>query len=62
MTLDWRTQGKEGPEVVKMPEAQETAESEACTLLGGMEPPTGPRAESAGPALSLPSGITPPLC
>ncbi|XP_077634633.1 protein TBATA isoform X2 [Crocuta crocuta] len=49
MTLDWRTQGKEGPEVVKMPEAQETAESEACTLLGGMEPYTGPPAESAGP-------------
>lgn len=53
MTLTWRTQVEEGPEVAEMPEAEEAAkevaEREVCTLLGEMEPQAGQSAESASP-------------
>ncbi|XP_027452172.1 protein TBATA isoform X2 [Zalophus californianus] len=53
MTLTWRTQVEEGPEVAEMPEAEEAAkeaaEKEACTLLGEMEPQAGQSAEAASP-------------
>ena len=49
MIRDWRTQGKEGPAVAKMPEAEEAAEGEAFTLLGRTEPHAGSSAASASP-------------
>uniref|UniRef100_A0A8C0Q9E1 Thymus, brain and testes associated n=1 Tax=Canis lupus familiaris TaxID=9615 RepID=A0A8C0Q9E1_CANLF len=49
MIRDWRLQGKEGPAVAEMPEAEEAAEGEAFMLLGGMEPHAGSSAASASP-------------